>query len=275
MPRLAGPIPAGPQSPARKCAVFAILRNSKAEPPWSGPFPVRFEFQPDRTRFAASARVGRTPTGAARTERDDDHVEEKGSCARYRCGDGWVPQFRQRFWPPGYDGGGYNDRSNDSQYSNQYNGPYDNGQYNNPYRRRYDNSPDQAAGTTTRSTMTMTATVTNATAMRMNAIAHVTMPIALRQRRVGTAMPYYRDCERQRSGNTAGGAIIGALAGGLLSEFRFRAGHSAAREPRSGRSSAALSAPVSARIWIARTAAMPSMRPITGLRRRVRRTNAL
>ncbi len=27
---------------------------------------------------------------------------------------------------------------------------------------------------------------------------------------------YYRDCEQQRSGNTAGGAIIGAIAGGLL-----------------------------------------------------------
>jgi surface antigen len=27
---------------------------------------------------------------------------------------------------------------------------------------------------------------------------------------------YYRECERQRSGNTAGGAIVGALAGGLL-----------------------------------------------------------
>ena len=29
-------------------------------------------------------------------------------------------------------------------------------------------------------------------------------------------MAYLRECERQRSGNTAGGAIVGAIAGGLL-----------------------------------------------------------
>jgi surface antigen len=38
---------------------------------------------------------------------------------------------------------------------------------------------------------------------------------------------YYRDCERQRGGNTAGGAIIGALAGGLL-------GNSVSRGPQRG-----------------------------------------
>lgn len=34
--------------------------------------------------------------------------------------------------------------------------------------------------------------------------------------RYGAYDPYWRDCQRERSGNTAGGAIIGALAGGLF-----------------------------------------------------------
>ncbi|HXJ02352.1 MAG TPA: glycine zipper domain-containing protein [Micropepsaceae bacterium] len=38
---------------------------------------------------------------------------------------------------------------------------------------------------------------------------------------------YYRDCERQRSGNTVGGGIVGALAGGLL-------GNSISRGPQRG-----------------------------------------
>lgn len=34
--------------------------------------------------------------------------------------------------------------------------------------------------------------------------------------RYGAYDPYWRDCQRERSSNTAGGAIIGALAGGLF-----------------------------------------------------------
>jgi surface antigen len=83
-------------------------------------------------------------------------------------------------------------------YNNgQYNNPYDNGQYNQSTqydngRHNNDNDRDRYERDRDRYERDRAATA------RWDREA------------------YYRDCERQRSGNTAGGAIVGALAGGLL-----------------------------------------------------------
>ena len=96
----------------------------------------------------------------------------------------------------GYYGGRYDDRYNDPSYNNQYNSQYDN-RYGNPYdnrydydRGRYDREPDRYEPDRYRYDQRRTA--------RFDRIA------------------YLRECERQRSGNTAGGAIVGAIAGGVL-----------------------------------------------------------
>jgi surface antigen len=126
---------------------------------------------------------------------------------------------------------GYNDRSNDP-YNNQYNGPANDGPYGNPPpppnnygpppnnygpppsnygpgnaqyndNAQYNNDRDQYERDRARYD------ADRAAAARWDRDA------------------FYRDCERQRSGNTAGGAIIGALAGGLL-------GNSVSRGPQRG-----------------------------------------
>jgi surface antigen len=92
----------------------------------------------------------------------------------------------------GYDNGynnnnGYNDRDNGQNgYNNGQNGYYDND------RDRYERDRDRYEQDRN----------------RYEADRHA------QARWDRTA--YYRECERQRSGNTAGGAIVGALAGGLL-----------------------------------------------------------
>ena len=127
----------------------------------------------------------------------------------------------------GYDRGGYdNDRSNDA-YNNQSNGP-DNGPYGNPPpppdnygppppnygppanaqyndndRDRYERDRDAYERDRARYD------ADRAAAARWDRDA------------------FYRDCEHKRGGNTAGGAIIGALAGGLL-------GNSVSRGPQRG-----------------------------------------
>jgi surface antigen len=91
----------------------------------------------------------------------------------------------------------YNSQDNNSQYNNSQ---YNNSQYDNAQndRDRYEQDRDR-----------QNYEVNRAAAARWDRDA------------------YYRSCERQRSGNTAGGAIIGALAGGLL-------GNSVSRGPQRG-----------------------------------------
>jgi surface antigen len=87
---------------------------------------------------------------------------------------------------------GYDRGYDNSQYDNQ-NSQYDNGRYNNDNdRERYQQDRDRYERDRDR-------------------YEHDRAASARWDRDA-----YYRDCERQRSGNTAGGAIVGALAGGLL-----------------------------------------------------------
>jgi surface antigen len=108
----------------------------------------------------------------------------------------------------GYNGGNYqyndqynNGPYNDPSYNQPYNGPSYNDQYNNPsYNDQY-NDPSYDN--------------------RYNA------PPQPGYRYSEDQDPYYRDCVQQRQNNTAGGLIIGALAGGAL-------GNAVSRGPQRG-----------------------------------------
>jgi surface antigen len=82
-----------------------------------------------------------------------------------------------------YSGNGYNDPNGNDRYNGQYDNQ--NAQYGNDNDRdRYERERDRYESE--------------------------------RRSARWDRQAFYRDCERQRSGNTAGGAIVGALAGGLL-----------------------------------------------------------
>jgi len=108
----------------------------------------------------------------------------------------------------GYNGGNYqyNDQYNNGQYNN---GPYNDPNYNQPYNGRsyddrYNNPSDNSQYDN-----------------RYNA------PPQPGYRYSEDQDPYYRECAQQRQNNTAGGLIIGALAGGAL-------GNAVSRGPQRG-----------------------------------------
>jgi surface antigen len=111
-----------------------------------------------------------------------------------------LAQGNDRGYDNGYNNNGYNNNYNDSRGNDQYNSQYDNSQND---RDRYEQDRDRYDRD------------------RRNYDA---------DRRAAARWDrdaYYRNCEQQRGGNTAGGAIIGALAGGLL-------GNSVSRGPQRG-----------------------------------------
>jgi len=120
----------------------------------------------------------------------------------------------------GYDRGGYDYGRGNEQYYGPNSVPRDN-QYNNYPNGQYDNYPNSENSDRSAERDRYDRERDNYERDRQQYDT---------QRRATAQWDrdaYYRQCEQQRSGNTAGGAIVGALAGGLL-------GNSVSRGPQRG-----------------------------------------
>lgn len=109
----------------------------------------------------------------------------------------------------GYQDRGYDNGSN-GQYDNRDNGPPDNG-----YNGRYDNGYTGQIGANPPADYDRDRDERDRDRYEQSRAARFDREA------------YYRECERQRSGNTVGGAIVGGLLGGLL-------GNSVSRGPQRG-----------------------------------------